>query len=48
MLQTEIDIGEESKAIDIQEIVAETPSYEQIEAFEKLRDDPVIECIKSV
>ena len=46
MLQTEIDIGEESKAIDIQEIVAETPSYEQIEAFENLSDDTDIECIK--
>ena len=46
MVQKEIDIGEESKAIDIQEIVAETPSYEQIEAFENLRDDPDIKCIK--
>ena len=46
MVQTEIDIGEEIKAMDIKEIAAETPSYEQIEAFEKLRDDPDIECIK--
>ena len=46
MVQKEIDIGEEIKVIDVQVIVAETPSYEQIEAFEKLRDDPDIECIK--
>ena len=45
-MQKEKDTGEEIKAIDIQEIFADTPSYEQIEAFEKLRDDPDIECIK--
>ena len=46
MVQKEIDIEEEIKSIDIQENGAETPSYEQIEAFENLRDDPDIKCIK--
>ena len=40
------DTGGETKSVDVEENVADSPSYEQIEALENLTDDPAIGRIK--